>query len=156
MRFQTPCTMQKEVKSSMFSSVHSFSRVCNPMNRSTPCLPVHHHLPGFTQTHVHWVTDAIQPSHPLSSPFPPAPNPSQDQSLLDTSGNFLCDTLSNHLAAAAKSLQSCPTLSDPTDSSLPGSSVHGIFQARVLEWGAVQIYYLGNHDTFPIFQKYHD
>ena len=59
MRFQTPCTMQKEVKSSMFSSVHSFSRVCNPMNRSTPCLPVHHQLPESTQTHVHWVSDAI-------------------------------------------------------------------------------------------------
>ena len=46
------------------------------MNRSTPGLPVRHHLPEFTQTHVHRVSDAIQPSHPLSSPFPPAPNPS--------------------------------------------------------------------------------
>ena len=51
------------------------------MNRSTPGLPVHHQLPEFTQTHVHWVGDAIQPSHPLSSPSPPAPNPSQHQSL---------------------------------------------------------------------------
>ena len=50
------------------------------MNRSTPGLPVHHQLPGFTQTHVHRVSDAIQPSHPLSSPSPPAPNPSQHQS----------------------------------------------------------------------------
>ena len=50
------------------------------MNRSTPGLPVHHHLPEFTQTHVHRVGDAIQPSHPLSSPSPPAPNPSQHQS----------------------------------------------------------------------------
>ena len=47
------------------------------MYRSTPGLPVHHHLPELTQTHVHGVGDAIQPSHPLSSPFPPAPNPSQ-------------------------------------------------------------------------------
>ena len=47
------------------------------MNRSTPGLPVHHQLPEFTQTHVHRVCDAIQPSHPLSSPSPPAPNPSQ-------------------------------------------------------------------------------
>ena len=47
------------------------------MNCSTPGLPVHHHLPEFTQTHVHWVGEAIQPSHPLSSPSPPAPNPSQ-------------------------------------------------------------------------------
>ena len=51
------------------------------MNRSTPGLPVHHQLPEFTQTHVHPVSDAIQPSHPLSSPSPPAPNPSQHQSL---------------------------------------------------------------------------
>ena len=65
-----------------FSSVQSLSRVrlCNPMNCSTPGLSVHHQLPEFSQTHVHWVGDAIQPSHPLSSPSPPAPNPSQHQS----------------------------------------------------------------------------
>ena len=51
------------------------------MNRSTPGLPVHHQLPEFIQTHVHQVGHAIQPSHPLSSPSPPAPNPSQHQSL---------------------------------------------------------------------------
>ena len=51
------------------------------MNRSTPGLPVHHQLLEFVQTHVHWVGDAIQPSHPLSSPSPLAPNPSQHQSL---------------------------------------------------------------------------
>ena len=55
--------------------------LCDPMNRSTPGLPVYHQLPEFTQTHVHQVRDAIHPSHPLSSPFPPAPNPSQHQSL---------------------------------------------------------------------------
>ena len=54
--------------------------LCDPMNCSMPGLPVHHQLPEFTQTHVHQVSDAIQPSHPLSSPFPPAPNPSQGQS----------------------------------------------------------------------------
>ena len=65
-----------------FSSVaQSCPTLCNPMDRSTPGLPVHHRLPEFTQTHVHRVGDAIQPSHPLSSPFPPAPNPSQHQSL---------------------------------------------------------------------------
>ena len=70
-------------KVSQFSSVQSLSRVrlCDPANRSTPGLPVHHQLPEFTQTHVHRVGDAIQPSHPLSSPSPPAPNPSQHQSL---------------------------------------------------------------------------
>ena len=57
------------------------------MNCSTPGLPVHHQLPEFTQTHVHRVCDAIQPSHPLSSPFPPAPNPSQHQSQLFTWGH---------------------------------------------------------------------
>ena len=50
--------------------------LCDPMNRSTPGLPVRHQLPEFTETHVHRVSDAIQPSHPLSSPSPPAPNPS--------------------------------------------------------------------------------
>ena len=55
--------------------------LCNPMNCSMPCLPVHHQLPEFTQTHIHRVSDAIQPSHPLSSPSLPAPNPSQHQSL---------------------------------------------------------------------------
>ena len=54
---------------------------CNPMNRSMPGLPVHHQLPEFTQTHVQRVSDAIQPSHPLSSPSPPAHNPSQHQRL---------------------------------------------------------------------------
>ena len=65
-----------------FSSVaQSCPTLCDPMNRSTPGLPVHHQLPGFTHTHVHRVGDAIQPSHTLSSPSPPALNPSQHQSL---------------------------------------------------------------------------
>ena len=65
-----------------FSSVtQSCPTLCDPMNCSTPGLPVHRQLPEFTQTHVHRVSDAIQPSHPLSSPSPPAPNPSQHQSL---------------------------------------------------------------------------
>ena len=65
-----------------FSSVaQSCPTLCDPMNRSMPGLPVHHQLPEFTQTHVHQVSDAIQPSHPLSSPSPPAPNPSQHQGL---------------------------------------------------------------------------
>ena len=70
------------IASVQFSSVtQSCPTLCNPMNRSTPGLPVHHQLPEFTQTHVHQVGDAIQPSHPLSSPSPPARNPSQHQSL---------------------------------------------------------------------------
>ena len=72
-------TMEHSVQ---FSSVTQMCpTLCDPMNRSTPGLPVHHHLPEFTQTHVHRVNDAIQPSHPRSSPSPPAPNLSQHQSL---------------------------------------------------------------------------
>ena len=55
--------------------------LCDPMNHSTPSLPAHHQLPEFTQTHVYQVGDATQPSHPLSSPSPPAPSPSQHQGL---------------------------------------------------------------------------
>ena len=68
---------------SQFSSVaQSCLTLCNPMNCSTPGFPVHHQLLEFTQTHVHRVGDAIQPSHPLSSPSPPAPNPSQQKTCL--------------------------------------------------------------------------
>ena len=63
------------------SVAQSCLTLCDPMNRSTPVLPVHHQLPEFTQTHVRRVRDAIQPSHPLLSPSPLAPNPSQHQSL---------------------------------------------------------------------------
>ena len=67
----------KPTLSHQFRSVaQSCLTLCDPMNRSTPGLPVHHQLPEFTQTHVHRVGDAIQPSHPLSPPSPPAPNPS--------------------------------------------------------------------------------
>ena len=70
------------IPSVQFSSVaQSCPTLCDPMNRSTPGLPAHHQLPEFTQIHVHRVRDAIQPSHPRSSPSPPAPNPSQHQSL---------------------------------------------------------------------------
>ena len=70
------------ISSVQFSSVtQSCLTLCNLMNRSMPGLPVHHHLPEFTQTHIHRVSDAIQPSRPLPSPSPSAPNPSQHQSL---------------------------------------------------------------------------
>ena len=74
-QYKTSCTVQ-------FSSVaQSCPTLCDPMNCSTPGLPVHHHLPEFTQTHVPQISDAIQPSHPLSSPSPPAFNLSQHQGL---------------------------------------------------------------------------
>ena len=163
------------------------------MNCSMPSLPVHHQLPEFTQTYVHQVSDAIQPSHPLSSPSPPAPNPSQHQvfsnestlrmrwpkywsfsfniipckehpglisfrmdwlNLLAVQGT-LKSLLQHHsskasilqhsafftvqlshpymttgktiaLTAAAKSLQSCPTLCDPIEGSPRGSPITGI------------------------------
>ena len=80
------CSSEEKKKSPtasvQFSSVtQSCLILSNPMNHSTPGLPVHHQLPEFTQTHVHRVGDAVQPSHPLSSPSPPSPNPSQHQGL---------------------------------------------------------------------------
>ena len=70
---------------SVSSVPQSCPTLCDPVNRSTPGLPVHHQLREFTETHVHWVSDAVQPSHPLSSPSPPAPNPSQHQGLSNES-----------------------------------------------------------------------
>ena len=94
-----------------FSSVtQSCLTLFDPMDCGTPGFPVYHQLPEFTQTHVHWVGDAIQLSHPLSSPW---------------------------VSEVSEVAQSCPTLGNPMDCSLPGSSIHGIFQARVLEWGAI-------------------
>ena len=72
---------QTELSDQIRSVPLSCPTLCDPMNCSTPGLLVHHQLPEFTQTHVHRVSDAIQPSHPLSSPSPLAPNPSQHQGL---------------------------------------------------------------------------
>ena len=77
----------EEIKMSQYMMNNAISSVaqlcptlCDPMNCRMPGLPVHHQFPEFTQTHIHRVSDAIQPSHPLSSPYSPAPNPSQHQS----------------------------------------------------------------------------
>ena len=79
---QYSCLENSMDQSVQFSSVtQSCLTLCDPMNHSTPGLPVYHHLPEFTQTHVHRLGYAIEPSHPLSSPSPSAPNPSQHQSL---------------------------------------------------------------------------
>ena len=78
---EAPRLVLKFKEAVKFSSVpQSCPTLCNPMNHSTPGLPVHHQLLECTQTHVHRVGNAIQPSHPLLSPSPPAPNPSQHQS----------------------------------------------------------------------------
>ena len=77
-----PLKLSPQFSAVQFSSVtQSCPTLCNPMNRSTPGPSVHHQLPKFTQTYAHRVGDAIQPSHSLSSPSPPAPNPSQLQGL---------------------------------------------------------------------------
>ena len=79
---QCNCIKLTAIYTIQFSSVtQSCPTLCDPTNRSTPGLPVHHQLPGSIQTHVHRVGDDIQPSHPLLSPSPSAPNPSQHQGL---------------------------------------------------------------------------
>ena len=87
----------------LFLTVSSVAQLCltlcDPMNNSTPVLPVHHQLPESTQTRVHWVGDAIQPSHPLSSPSPPALNLSQHQGLFNwvSSSHQVAKVLEFHL-----------------------------------------------------------
>ena len=76
-----PCVMVFIWEYVISSVAQSSPALCDPMNRSTPGLPVHHQVPESTQTHVHWVGDAIQPSHPPSSPSPPALSLSQYQGL---------------------------------------------------------------------------
>ena len=81
-RYRKNISLLNQIRSDQIRSVApSCPTLCNPMNRSTPGLPVHHQLPEFTETHIHRLSDAIQPSHLLSSPSPFAPNPSQHQSL---------------------------------------------------------------------------
>ena len=72
-----PCWLVCWKQVQFSSAAQSCPTLCDPMNRNMPGVPVHHQLPESTQTHVHQVGDAIQPSHPLSSPSPPTPNPSQ-------------------------------------------------------------------------------
>ena len=89
---------KKQISKEQFISVtQSCPTLCDPMNCSTPGLPVHHQLPEVTETHIHWVCDAIQPSHPLSSPSPPAFNLSQHQGLFKwvSSSNQVAKVLQN-------------------------------------------------------------
>ena len=94
-----------------FSSVaQSCPTVCDPMNCSTPVLPVHHQILEYTQTHVHRVSDAIQPSHPLSSPSPPAPNPyfmANRTGKCGSSDIYTLLGLSNHCSWCRKSEDNC-------------------------------------------------
>ena len=79
--WRIPCTEEPSALQSISSAAQSCLTLYDPMDCSRPGLPVHHQLPEFTQTHVHLVSDAIQSSHPLSSPSPPALNLSQHQGL---------------------------------------------------------------------------
>ena len=152
-----------------FSSVAlSCLTLCNPMDCRIRGLPVHHQLLEFTQTHVHWVGDAIQPSHPLSSPSPPTFSLSQHQGLRGEakrggkylenegeSGKFSRrDTEATEVWKVKESesevAQLCPTLCDPMDCSLPGFSVHAIFQARILEFRRGRNLWKG-HLTWPLW-----
>ena len=125
-----------ELVSVQFSAVaQSSPTVCDPMNRSTPGLPVHHQLLEFTQTHVHRVSDAIQPSHPPSSPSPPALNPSQHQSLFQWANSIhTVQEFQNVWKVKVLVTQSCLTLGDLMYCSFTVSTDHGILQARILEW----------------------
>ena len=117
-----------------FSSVaQSCPTLCDPMNRSTPGLPVHHQLPEFTQTHVHRVSDAMQPSHPLSSPSPP------DVSLT-VGGRDILKYCYNWNIQFSSVAQSCPTLCDPMNHSMPGLPVHH----QLLEFTQTHVHRVGD------------
>ena len=96
--------MLKSVSVQFSSVARSCLTLCDPMNHSTPGLLVHHQLREFTQTHVHRVSDAIQPSHPLSSPSPPAPNPSQQSGSFPMSQLFALGGQSIGVSALASVL----------------------------------------------------
>ena len=93
------------IRSDQIRSVaQSCPTLCNPMNRSMPGLPVHHQIPEFTQIHVHRVSDAIQPSHPLSSPSPPAPKSLPASESFPMSQLFAWDGQSTGVSASASFL----------------------------------------------------
>ena len=113
----------------LFTSVaQSCPILCDPIDYSTPGFPVHHQLPELVQTQVHWVSDAIQPSfHWTTKKEWKSWKVVRKRRRRKGGGK----------ESESEVAQLCPTLSDPMDYSLPGSSVHGIFQARVLEWAAI-------------------
>ena len=132
----------------------------DPMDSSMPGFRIHHQLLDPAKTHIHWIGDAIQTSHPLLCPSPPAFSLSQHQGLFKWGWLFTSGGQSIGASASASVLplniqgwfpridwfdllqftevaQPCQILWDPMDCSLPGSSIHGIFKARVLEWSAI-------------------
>ena len=155
---------RKRLLSGQFSSAAQLCpTLCDSMDCSTPGLPVHHHLPEFTQTHVHWVGDAIQPSHPVvpfsshRQSFPASGSFQMSQFFasggwsigISASASWVVKLAKNWIfiirvlktsfntnTVLAKLFQSCPSLRNSMNCSLPGSSVHGILQARILGWVA--------------------
>ena len=136
-----------------FSSIaQSCLTLCDPMNRSAPGLPVHHHLLEFTQTQVHRVHDAIQPSHHpllLPPPIPPSIRVFSNESTFrmrwpknEFRVVLLLYSISCYLQMVLLLLSrfSCVRLWDPIDSSPPGSPIPGILQARTLEWVAISFF----------------
>ena len=120
----------RSISSVQFSSVaQSCPTICDPMNRSTPGLPVHHQLPEFTQTHIHGFGDAIQPSHPLLSPSPPAPNPSQPYILSGVISPLISSSILGTYQPGEFLFQ-YPII-------LPFHTVHGVLMARILKWFAI-------------------
>ena len=123
-----------------FSSVtQSCPTLCNPMDCSTPGFPLHHQLPELTQT-VCWVGDAIKPSHPLSCPSPPTFNLSQHLGLFKwvSPSHQVSKVLEFQLQHQFfQWIFRNDFLCDPLDCSPPGSSAHGIIQARILKWVAM-------------------
>ena len=124
--------LQGCILSSYFTSVaQSCPTLCDPMDCSTPGFPVHYQLPKLTQAHVNQIGDAIQPSHPLSSPsYEPCRVGSPYLF------NLYAEWLLLLLLLLSRFSQ-CLTLCNPIDGSPLGSSVHGILQARILEWVAI-------------------
>ena len=101
-----------------FSSVaQSYPTLCDPMNHSTPGLPVHHQHPEFTQTHVHRVGDAIQPSHLLSSPSPPAHNPPSMNDIYTIQNMGICFSKTRYFIATIFSMQRVNNSLSPLNSS---------------------------------------
>ena len=117
-----------------FGSVaQSCLTLCNPMNHSTPGFPVHHQLPEFTQTHVHQVSDAIQPSHPLSSPSPLALNISQHQDLFKWVTLQNCGSLIRILSLEIQRWEKCRTRAPISDILLSSKKHPGLISFR-MDW----------------------
>ena len=128
-----------------FSSVAQLCpTLCDPMNRNTPGLPVHHQLPESTQTHVHWVGDAIQPSHPLSSPSPPALNLSQHQGLF----KWVSSSASGGQNIESFSFDISPSSEHPgLISSVNGTYFSALTKMKIIKKSGVQFFGINRCDT---------